>query len=552
MQTTVYYADEYMRLSVADGDKIESDSINNQRELINHFLKSHPEIHFHKERVDDGYSGVDFNRPSFQEMMDDIRAGKVNCVIVKDLSRFGRNHIEMGKYLQQIFPFMGVRFIAINDNYDSLYSDPSTDNLIIPLKNLMNDSYCSDTSIKIRSHLDVARKNGKCVNPFAVYGYKKDIEDKHRLIIDEPAAVIVKDIFNKKLEGMSILAIANRLNDEGVPSPFEYKKMCGQRFYCGFRSKTRSLWSPTTVSRILHNAVYIGRLEQGKRVRPNYKIKKSILRDESEWICVDNAHEPIISEKDFKIANDLILSDTRIAPGAEKTYIFSGLIFCGDCKQGMVHRVVESGGKKYDYYICSTYRLDTKACTIHNISEKALLKIVEVAIKNEIQAVLKLKQMIDYISTLPRKSFEVIKLDQQLADLNKELKQNEHFKTSAFEKYVDGTISESMYREYTEIYENKCADIRAAIEKRQKAINEVVENRTPKTAWIDYFIENKNIEHIDRLLLVRMVKRIYIHSTKRIEIVFHHEADYKAAMDYILYAQKMTDFDEEALLKEVV
>ena len=193
MQT--YYADEYLRLSVADGDKAESDSINNQRELIDLFLKSHPEIKLHKERVDDGYSGVDFDRPSFREMMNDIRSGKVNCVIVKDLSRFGRNHIEMGKYLQQIFPFMGVRFIAVNDNYDSLYSDPSTDNLIIPLKNLINDSYCSDTSIKIRSHLDVARKNGKCVNPFAVYGYKKDAEDKHRLVIDKPAAVVAEDDF---------------------------------------------------------------------------------------------------------------------------------------------------------------------------------------------------------------------------------------------------------------------------------------------------------------------------------------------------------------------
>ena len=483
--------------------------------------------------------------------MEDIRAGKVNCVIVKDLSRFGRNHIEMGKYLQQIFPFMGVRFIAINDNYDSLYSDPSTDNLIIPIKNLMNDSYCSDTSMKIRSYLDVARKNGKCVNSFAVYGYKKDPDDKHHLIVDEPAAIIVQDIFNKKLEGMSLLAIADRLNFEGVPSPLEYKKMCGEKLYCGFQSKNRALWTAKAVGRIIHNAVYIGRLGQGKRVRPNYKIKKSILRDESEWICVENAHQAIISEKDFNIANDLILSDTRIAPGAEKTYIFSGLVFCGDCKQGMVHRVVDSGGKKYDYYICSTYRLDTKACSMHNISEKALFKIVETAVKNEIQAVLKLKDMLDYISTLPRKSFEAIKLDQQLAELNKELKHNEHFKTSAFEKYIDGTISEDMYREYTAIYDKKCSEIRSAIEKRQQAINEIMENQTPKTEWIDYFIENRNIEHLDRLLLVRMVKRIYIHSTKRIEIVFHHETDFKAAMEYILYAQNMTDFDGTQPLKEV-
>ena len=135
---------------------------------------------------------------------------------------------------------------------------------------------------------------------------------------------------------------------------------------------------------------------------------------------------------------------------------------------------------------------------------------------------------------------------------SKELKQNEHFKTSAFEKYVDGTISENMYREYTAIYDKKCSDIRAAIEKRQKAINEVMENHTPKTDWIDYFIENRNIEHIDRLLLVRLVKRIYIYSSKRIEIVFHHEADYKAAMDYILCAQKMNGPDGKALLEEAI
>ena len=188
---------------------------------------------------------------------------------------------------------------------------------------------------------------------------------------------------------------------------------------------------------------------------------------------------------------------------------------------------------------------------MHNISEKALFKIVETAVKNEIQAVLKLKDMLDYISTLPRKSFEAIKLDQQLVELNKELKYNEHFKTSAFEKYIDGTISEDMYREYTAIYDKKCSEIRSAIEKRQQAINEIMENQTPKTEWIDYFIENRNIEHLDRLLLVRMVKRIYIHSTKRIEIVFHHEADFRSAMEYIVYAQKMTDFGGSKPLKEV-
>lgn len=544
MQQTKYIADMYMRLSVADGDKIESDSISNQRELIKHYIKDNPDIKFRKEWVDDGYSGVDFDRPNFQKMIEDVRAGKVNCIIVKDFSRFGRNHIEVGKYLQQIFPFMGVRFIAINEPYDSLYADSSTTNLVVPLKNLMNDSYCSDISVKIRSNLDAARKNGKFVNPFAVYGYKKDSEDKHKLVIDEPAAVVVKDIFIKKLMGFSMSAIANILNAEGVPSPYEYKKSQGEKFYCGFKSESRSLWSPNTVARILHNAVYIGRLEQGKRVRPNYKVKKSIMRDENEWICVEDNHEPIISKKDFEIANDLILSDTRAVPDSNKTYMFSGLVFCGDCKQGMVHRVVDSNGKKYGYYICSTYRLDTKACTIHNISEMALFKIVEGAIRTEIRTVLKLKKLLDYAESLPRQSFEALKIDNQLISLNEQLKQNEGYKTSAFEMYLKGKISEKMYREYADLYEKKCEEIRNAIENRKQAIQDVMDRKKPHIEWIEYFEKHKDFKELDRLLLVRTVKRIYIHPDKRIEIEFIHQADYNAAMEYIVYSRKMAKATE--------
>ena len=545
MQSCGFYdTDLYMRLSSADdhkSEKTESNSISNQRELILNFMKSHPELHLHKERIDDGFSGVDFNRPAFQDMMADIRAGKVNCVIVKDLSRFGRNFIEAGKYLQQIFPFMGVRFISINDNYDSLTSDPSTDSLLVPLKNLINDSYCRDTSVKIRSHLDVKRKNGECVMPFAVYGYKKDSENKHRLVIDEPAANIVRDIFNCKLGGLSLSAIADKLNREGVPSPMEYKRTNGCKMNCGFQINPRTVWTPVAIGRIIRNAVYTGRLEQGKRVRPNYKIKQSLPKDKEEWICTENAHDAIISLDDYRIANDLILSDTRLSPTSRKVYLFAGMLYCGDCRQSMVHRKVMSNGSKYPYYICSTYRQNSSQCTLHNISERAIIQTVEQAIQKHIQTLSDIQRILDYIETLPRKSDEAVQIDCQLESLRTELKRNEKFKLSAFEKYMEGKITEAMYHEYTGIYDRKCEDIRLAIEKRQQMLDDVINKHTPHSEWIDYFLQYKSIDHLDRMMLVKMVERIYVYEGKRIEIVFRHQSEYEAVLTYIEAAAGSSD-----------
>lgn len=220
----LYDADLYLRLSREDGDKAESESIAGQRDLLLSFLEKRPEIRLHSIRVDDGYSGVNFDRPDFIKMMESVKNKEVNCIIVKDFSRFGRNFIESGKYIERIFPAIGLRFISINDNYDSLRPRTSADNLLVPVKNLMNDAYCRDTSIKIRSQLAIKRKKGECIAPFAVYGYRKDPEQKNRLLVDEIAAQTVLDIFKRKLEGYSAQAIADWLNDLGVLSPMEYKR----------------------------------------------------------------------------------------------------------------------------------------------------------------------------------------------------------------------------------------------------------------------------------------------------------------------------------------
>jgi len=256
MSSKIFNAALYVRISKDDGDKAESDSIINQKELIKDFIRSMPEIHLCSERVDDGFSGVDFLRPDFEAMMDDIRAGKINCVIVKDLSRFGRNYIEVGKYLENIFPFLGVRFISVNDQFDSAKKRTDAEELILPFKNLINDAYSRDLSVKIRSQLLVKRKNGDYIGNFAVYGYTKSPENKNRLVVDEYASSVVRDIFRWKLEGLSGQAIANRLNAKGELSPMEYKRYCGLNFSTSFKVNPKALWTPITVNRILSNPVW--------------------------------------------------------------------------------------------------------------------------------------------------------------------------------------------------------------------------------------------------------------------------------------------------------
>lgn len=295
----IYHAAIYVRLSKEDGDvasaaKAESNSISNQKNLIKDFLKDKDDIIVVSERVDDGYSGSDFERPGFQMMMDDIRRGTVDCVIVKDMSRFGREYIDSGKYIERLFPALGVRFIAVNDHIDSK-EESSRDDIVVPFKNLMNDAYCRDISIKIRSHLEVKRRNGEYIGAFTPYGYKKDENDKSRLVPDMYAAGVVKDIFRMKLHGMSQTAIADRLNEQGILSPMEYKHSLGIRIQDNFKTHEQAEWSSMSVRRVLENEVYVGTLIQGKHSTPNHKIKKIMDKPEEEWIRIEDNHEPVIS-----------------------------------------------------------------------------------------------------------------------------------------------------------------------------------------------------------------------------------------------------------------
>ncbi|GHU95694.1 hypothetical protein FACS1894208_08950 [Clostridia bacterium] len=289
---SIYRAAKYIRLSNSDNKPGESDSVTNQRKIIDTFIASQPDIEVVSEWVDDGISGLLFDRPAFKLMMDSIKSGEINVVVCKDLSRLGREYIEMGRYLRKIFPAYGVRFIAITDNLDTLKD--SAEDLIVGVKSILNDEYSRDISKKIRSALDAKRENGDYIGACPVYGYKKSETDKNQLVPDDFPASIVRDIFHMKLAGMSALKIAETLNNLGVLSPMEYKKSRGLPHPTGgFADKADSKWAAIAVIRILANETYTGTLIQGKQGKLNYKVRQIIDRPQSEWKRTENAHEAI-------------------------------------------------------------------------------------------------------------------------------------------------------------------------------------------------------------------------------------------------------------------
>lgn len=520
MSNKIYNACIYARLSRDDGDKLESDSITNQKALIRDFLSKHPEIHVVSEKTDDGYSGVNFDRPAFQEMMDEIRSGKVNCVVVKDLSRFGRNYIEAGNYIERVFPFMGVRFIAINDSYDSLDKNQS-DSLIIPFKNLINDAYCKDISVKIRSQLEIKRKKGQFIGAFAVYGYLKDEKDHNKLVIDIYASEVVRAIFKWKLEGMSQGRIADKLNMQGVLCPMEYKISLGMKVQTNFRVHKKAMWSPVSVTRILTNEIYTGVLIQGKSGTPNYKVKKVMPKDEEEWIRVEESHPAIITKRNFETVQRIMQRDIRIAPAEETVYPFSGYLKCADCGQNMVRKHYVAGDKEYTYFTCST-RKAKKGCSTHSIDEETLTVSVLNAIKNHIDMILEAEQLLELVESLPENQQNVFNYDAQIVKLKEEIERNKTFKLKLYENLQEGMIGQDEYFLFKKSYAMKIQEAEQAIAAIEAEREQMVNNNREQLSWTEVFKQYQNITEITRNVVVDLIDHIEILEGKGIHVVFRY------------------------------
>ena len=526
----------YLRLSSDDGDKAESDSIRNQRSLLQDFVSKHSELSLIEEYVDDGYSGANFERPAFQRMMADVRNHKINCIIVKDLSRLGRNYIETGRYLEKIFPVLGVRFIAVNDHYDSADTKNDADQIIVPFKNLINDAYCRDISMKIRSQLEIKRKKGEFTGSYASYGYAKDPVDKNHLVIDEYAAEIVRFIFNMKMDGYSADRIAMKLNEMGVLTPMEYKRSCGFNYTCGFRSYKDAKWCATSVLRILKNELYVGTMVQGKTRKINYKVKACMDVRPEDWVKVEGTHEPIVSREIFECVQNLMKLDTRTSPEEEMIYIFSGLLRCGDCGQNMVRRVVKKKGKQYCYYHCSTYK-NKEGCTSHNISDVKLQKVVLEAIQKQIALLVQADAIMAQIENIPQQQFGVKLLDSQIRTLNAEVQKYKDLRNNLYQDMVDGIITREEYRDIKQTFTRKMERAEESIRELETKKRRLLSNEMRTQKWVEEFKNCRNIESLDRKVTVMLIERIVIYSSDRIEIHFNH-ADEMAELISYAFASK--------------
>ena len=527
----IYHAAIYVRLSKEDGDisssaKLESNSISNQKALILDFLKDKKDIEVVSVRVDDGYSGSNFERPAFQAMLEDIRRGVVDCVVVKDLSRFGREYIDSGKYIERLFPALGVRFIAINDNYDSLKGKNQADEIIIPFKNLINDAYCRDISIKIRSNLEIKRKKGECVTPFVAFGYRKTKTDKHKLEIDPSAGGVVQDIFKMKLQGMSQDAIANRLNELGILSPFEYKISSGSRYETGFRQKEQALWSSVTVRRILENEVYIGNLVQGKRTTPNHKVKQTYVKPEDDWIRIEKNHEPLVSDRDFEIVQRLLGMDTRTSPDQKQVYLLSGIAVCADCGAPMTRKISTVAGKKYAYYLCSANK-ETKRCSSHRIPEKDLEDAVLVMLKQHIQNILHLKRVLEFVGTVPFQEINMKKLQDRLEKKKQETERCKELRMMLYSDMKEGIVSKEDYVELHAAYGKRLRNAEESIRAIQKEMDSELEKADNANTWLDYFVKYQDIEELSRTVVVELIRKIRVYDKKNIEITFDFDDCYQ-------------------------
>jgi len=525
-----YKAVKYLRLSDTDDRLSESDSISNQRKIIDDFIKNNPDIESVSEKVDDGFSGLVFDRPAFKEMLEDIKGGKTNCVIVKDMSRFGREYIETGRYLRRVLPAYGVRFIAILDNIDTAREN-SADDLIVSVKSILNDSYSRDISVKTRSALAAKRKNGDYIGACAVYGYTKSRENKNRLIIDEYAASVVRDIYRMRLDGVSAARIAGELNSLGLQSPLEYKKANGLPHPTGgFADRADSKWSATTIIRILKDEIYTGVLIQGKQGTLNYKIKDLVTKAEADWIRTENAHEAIISKDDFDLLQKILNLDTRTAPGENKVYLFSGLLVCGGCGGRMTRKTVPYKGIKYFYYCCPSGGKNGCHAPVM-LKESDLIECVTESLKAHIRNVASLESLLEAVDREAVGKELVKKYTVQINENERRLDQVNRFKSGLYENYIKGILSKQDYKAFKAKYSEDSNIIEAAIARLKADLDDALNNRGERLQWIEHFKQFSDLKELSRKAVVQLIQSIRVINKKTIQITFNYEADYMKAIE---------------------
>ncbi len=533
-----YRTAAYVRLSVEDSGKPGADTIEGQKNLLLHFIENEKSLSLYGLFCDNGRTGTDFERPEFEKLMEAVKHGEVDCIVVKDLSRFGRNYKETGNYLERIFPFLGVRFIAVNDGFDTLTAERGADGYLVPLKNLINEVYSKDISKKSGSALATKQKNGDFIGAWAPYGYRKCADDPHKLEPDEATAPIVRQIFQWRVDGMSVTRIAKKLNDSGIPSPSAYLYNTG---VCKTEKYNGAIWHIQAVKIILTRQVYIGHMVQGTKRQSFYENRRQYKKPQEEWVIVENTHEPIIDRDTFEKVQEIMRQRNeeyfeklgRFSYLETTENILKGLIYCADCKRPLVRYKNVSHNKKLWYtFICQTHSNDITSCPKKNIREDALIPMLMQAIQTQIELAADMDELVRRVNSSPKHRKRTADLQGRLDNAKKALKRYNNLYDSLYQNYVDRLMTEQEYITLKSRYRAEAEEAERLIEALTRQQAEESEH-TPENRFLTAFGSFKGEDTLTKEMAQALIERVYVDGSSNIEIIFRFRDEYRALCTYL-------------------
>ena len=511
-----YKAALYCRLSVDDGNFGGSVSIETQKILLEQYCKDH-KITDYKFYCDDGCSGTNFDRPSFKKMLSDIDEGKINLVIVKDLSRFGRNYVEAGMYVQR-FTDSNIRFIAADDNYDSLVN---SDDLLFPIKNVVNEMYARDVSKKTKAAKKAKARDGQFIGSKAPFGYKIDPKDRHHLIVDEPAAQVVKRIFRLASEGVGYNKMAKIFREEKVLTPIAYFNLNNPDYFKSDYWRKEFDWHVTSIRAILNNEVYLGKLVYGKQRNKSMKSKEKVRNPKEDWIVVENCHEPIITQELWDTVHKILNAKHRPAKAGE-VQMFAGLLYCSDCGHCLTYSQKQrKDGSYHGAYSCWMYKTHGKEyCASHYITFDTIYELVLIDIQRNLfqyrkntdkfKSILSRKYQSDSQKQAEQITLEYEQKQKRCEELDKII-------SRLYEDNVLGRIGDERYESMSQSYELEQVEIKKALPILKSKIDELKRQSDCADNFINVIKKYTIIDKLDAAILNELIDKIVVHHKEQAE-----------------------------------
>lgn len=527
-QVKVWRAALYIRLSVEFNGR-RGDSLETQRQIMEAYIALCPDVEIAGVYTDNGTTGRTFERQAFQQMLSDVEAGKINCIVVKDLSRLGRNTIDTGYYIEKYFPFHGVRFISVNDQFDSEDSQNNGSHLIVPLKNMINEAYAADISRKVRSQQRQSMQEGQFIGGRAPYGYLKSPQDCHKLLIDPETAPVVRQIFQWAADGVAVNRIVLNLNEQDIPAPGQYKASMG--IITSKKLTGGGKWQTRTLHRILADEVYLGDMVQGKTRSVGHK---QVPVDESEWVVVRGTHEPLVSRDLFaRVQTGRARMAEKYTQTAKEPYsvnILRGRVFCGGCGKNL-HR--QRRNRDYYVYHCiSNERIGEGSCTANiYMSESELFSLILTVILKKAEAVLgeslRLKQCGG--KTAARKA----KTDAEITELRRQTERHRELLAGLYESFVKGVLTQTEYFELKEDYSNKISGAAERVRQLRAQQSELERQLEEYTGIADKLAAVGEDTELTAQLVAKLIQRITVNGPEDVSVDFTFDSGFERVREVL-------------------